>query len=58
MQLSTDRAKSIVDWLVKHGVDPRRLSYKGYGSKKPILPNTTRKGLRANRRVDFTIIDF
>lgn len=58
VKLSTDRAKSIVDWLVKHGVDPRRLAYKGYGSKRPILPNTTREGLRANRRVDFTIIDF
>ena len=58
VRLSTDRAKSIVDWLVEHGVDPRRLSYKGYGSSRPIMPNTTREGLRANRRVDFTITDF
>ena len=56
--LSEARAKAIVDWLTGKGIDPKRLTFKGYGFSRPLMPSTTREGVRANRRVDFTIVDF
>lgn len=51
--LSEKRAKSCYDYLVKLGIDPGRLSYKGYGESKPIADNNTPEGRRKNRRVEF-----
>ncbi len=34
-RLSDRRAKSVVDYLIADGVDPRRLSWKGYGETQP-----------------------
>ncbi|MDR0695028.1 MAG: OmpA family protein [Prevotellaceae bacterium] len=56
MRLSNLRAKSVVDYLVKAGIDPERLSYIGYGLKKPIATNVTAEGRRMNRRTDIRII--
>lgn len=55
-KLSQARAKSVVDYLVSKDVDPNRLSYKGYGSKKPVATNETDEGRSINRRVEFTVI--
>ncbi len=55
-KLSQSRAKSVVDYLISKDVDPNRLSYKGYGSKKPIASNETDEGRSINRRVEFTVI--
>lgn len=55
-KLSHERAKSVVDYLVSKDVDTKRLSYKGYGSKKPIATNETDAGRSINRRVEFTVI--
>lgn len=35
LKLSERRAKSVVDYLVEGGIDPERLSYKGYGKSEP-----------------------
>lgn len=35
LNLSERRAKSVVDYLVMAGVEPSRLSYKGYGESEP-----------------------
>ncbi|MDR3132651.1 MAG: OmpA family protein [Prevotellaceae bacterium] len=56
MRLSNLRAKSVVDYLVKAGIDPERLSYIGYGLKKPIATNVTAEGRRMNRRTEIRII--
>ena len=56
MTLSELRAKSVVDYLISKGVDPDRLSYIGYGSAKPIAPNTTEEGRALNRRVEIKIL--
>lgn len=50
--LSQQRATSVMDYLVKQGVDPDNLTARGYGAKQPIDDNTTRKGLARNRRVE------
>jgi len=34
--LSKNRAKSVVEYLVDHGIDENRLKYEGFGEKEPI----------------------
>jgi len=55
--LSEHRAKAVVDYLTSKGVDRARLSFKGYGSKKPIVKNDSDEGRKQNRRVEFIVID-
>jgi OOP family OmpA-OmpF porin len=55
--LSERRAASVVSWLVKQGVDPSRLTSRGYGLEKPIDVNTTAAGRQRNRRVEFHIVE-
>ncbi len=55
--LSGRRAASVVDWLVKHGIDKARLSSAGFGMEKPIDTNDTPEGRQNNRRVEFHIDD-
>lgn len=56
LRLSENRAKSVVDYLVSKGVNPKRLKYKGYGKSIPIDTNETEEGRSKNRRVEFKII--
>jgi OmpA-OmpF porin, OOP family len=56
-KLSQARAQSVLDYLVKKGVDPSRLEARGYGPDRPLLPNKTSRGRAANRRVAFTIVN-
>lgn len=53
--LSEQRAKAVYDYLVSHGVEQSRLSYKGYGSSRPVASNDTDEGRRENRRTVFTV---
>ena len=53
--LSTRRAKAVVDYLVKNGVDKDRLSYIGLGKTMPIADNNTVAGRQKNQRVEFMI---
>ena len=56
-KLSEQRAKAVYDYLVSHGVQADRLSYKGYGQSQPVADNSTPEGRRQNRRTVFTIIE-
>ena len=56
-KLSDARAKSVMAYLVGHGIDKARLTAKGWGIEKPIADNTTEEGREKNRRVEFNIID-
>ncbi len=54
--LSAQRAKSVYDFLISHDVNPNRLSYKGYGSSRPLMSNKYKSGRDANRRIEITIL--
>jgi OOP family OmpA-OmpF porin len=56
LQLSKARANSVKVFLVKRGVNAKRLIVKGNGEAKPIAPNSTEAGRRKNRRIEFTVL--
>lgn len=56
-ELSTARAVSVVRYLVEvEGVNPGRLSARGYGEYSPIGPNDTSENRALNRRVNMFIV--
>lgn len=56
-RLSEARAKSVVDWLIAKKIDAARLSSKGYGETKPLVPNTSEENRAKNRRVEFKVVE-
>lgn len=54
--LSQQRALAVMRWLIDHGVDERRLEARGYGPRRPLVPNRTDDDRAKNRRVDFQIL--
>lgn len=55
LDLSQRRAKSVVDWLAKNGIDAGRLEAKGFGKAKPVADNATAQGRALNRRVEVSV---
>ena len=53
VQLSQRRAESVMSYLVSRGIDPARLTAKGYGPANPVASNDTPEGRAKNRRVEF-----
>jgi len=51
-RLSEKRAKAVMDYIVKKGIDAKRLSAKGYGYSKPLAENDPKEGNLVNRRVE------
>ncbi len=56
LALSDNRARSVVNYLVSKGIDPKRLSYKGFGADKPIADNSTENGRALNRRTELSVV--
>jgi len=56
--LSEMRAKTVYDYLIRNGIAPKRLSYKGFGHQFPIkaYPETNVEDMNANRRVEIKIV--
>ena len=54
--LSENRARSVVNYLKSKGIDPKRLSFKGYGEAQPVSPNTTEAGKAMNRRTELKVL--
>lgn len=54
--LSEARAKAVAEYLSSKNIDKKRISYKGYGSSKPIASNKTENGKSINRRVEFIVL--
>ncbi|MBN8676715.1 MAG: OmpA family protein [Chitinophagales bacterium] len=55
--LSTDRANTVRDYLVKNGIEPGRITAKGYENSKMLHPYTgsTEEQQQMNRRVEITV---
>jgi outer membrane protein OmpA-like peptidoglycan-associated protein len=53
--LSENRAISVYDYLVAHGVSASSLSTIGYGESRPAVPNTSEANKALNRRVEFVV---
>ena len=57
LKLSQARAESVVEFLVKAGVESGRLDPAGFGEARPVSTNDTDEGRSANRRVEFLIVE-
>lgn len=57
--LSEARARTVYDYLVRNGIDSRRLSYKGFGHQFPVYPYPERSDIEmvTNRRVEIRIVN-
>lgn len=58
MKLSENRAKSVRDYLVQKGISEARITYKGFGSTKPVATNSTPEGKAQNRRTEMVVKGF
>ena len=54
---SQERAESVRKYLVGRGVDPSRLTARGYGETRPIESNSTSQGRAINRRIELVRTD-
>ena len=57
LQLSENRAKAVMEYLINDGVDPDQLQAKGYGSVDPVASNNSFYGRKRNQRVEIKILD-
>ena len=53
--LSKNRAESVRKYLIEKGIDPKRITSKGFGETKPIESNDTEEGRQKNRRTELII---
>jgi outer membrane protein OmpA-like peptidoglycan-associated protein len=56
LKLSLDRANAVRDYLIGKGINPERLTAKGYGMTEPIAENNTEEGRAQNRRTEVKIL--
>ena len=52
--LSSERARSVFDYLKGQGIPAERLTHAGYGPANPVADNATAEGRSKNRRVELT----
>lgn len=55
LDLSERRAKSVKEDLVRRGVPPPSIRFRGMGYSRPIADNSTDEGRAKNRRVEFRV---
>ncbi|MES2396895.1 MAG: OmpA family protein [Bacteroidota bacterium] len=54
--LSEERAKEVMKYLVRMGIDGERLKYKGYGFSQPVASNNSEMGRQLNRRTELKVL--
>ncbi len=52
LKLSERRANTVKSYLTLYGIDPTRLTTRGYGPDEPVSSNDTEEGRALNRRVE------
>lgn len=57
MKLSLERAQSVKEYLVKEGIDAKRITTVGKGFDVPIASNDTVLGQSQNRRIEAELVD-
>jgi chemotaxis protein MotB len=55
-KLSTDRATTVVRYLISQGMPAGRLSATGYADTQPLVPNSDPTAVSVNRRVDIVVL--
>ena len=56
LNLSDQRAASVLSYLTQRGISSSRLQSKGFGEARPVASNKTAAGRQENRRVELSII--
>jgi outer membrane protein OmpA-like peptidoglycan-associated protein len=56
-RLSERRSKAVVDYMVNRGVSRDKLVIYNFGEQKPIDGASTSEAWRANRRVEFKVLE-
>ncbi len=56
MELSKNRARAVMDYLIDKGLSRNGIKAVGYGDAKPVASNNTTAGKKQNRRVELTIL--
>jgi len=56
-KLSMERARTVYNYLVNNNINPKRLSFKGYGKERSIAPNDTEENRAKNRRTEILILE-
>ena len=54
--LSTARANSVVQYMIKEGFPPKSLAAAGYGEFDPVSPNDNEKNREQNRRIEIILV--
>ncbi len=54
--LSTLRARAVAEYLMLKGISKDRMTFVGYGRRKPIDTNATKEGRARNQRVELKIL--
>jgi outer membrane protein OmpA-like peptidoglycan-associated protein len=54
-KLSEDRARSVLEFMVKQGIARDRLSSQGFGASRPLVDKKNEYAWLLNRRVEFTV---
>jgi len=57
LNLSQNRARAVVEYLLNEGIVPARVSYQGLGFSEPIADNDTEEGRAQNRRTEMLIVE-
>lgn len=58
LDLSQRRAESAVEYIISQGIDRSRITAKGYGESRLIVPNaTTEEEHQRNRRTEFKVVE-
>lgn len=55
LELSINRAKNVMEYLISKGVSASRLTSQGFGQTKPKVANSSSENRAQNRRTDFVI---